>query len=81
MKPNKKKTKTDNDTRLIKAENIALRKKNKELSSQVAKLSQLIDTLIISWREADANLADACWETTKKVSACLEKFDMKVKNK
>jgi hypothetical protein len=80
MKPNKK-TKTDNDTRLIKAENVALKKRNKELSHQVSKLSQLIDTLIISWREADANLADACWETTKKVSSCLEKLDIRMKGK
>jgi hypothetical protein len=80
MKPNKK-TKIDNIAGLIKADNVALKKRNKELSHQVSKLSQLVDTLIISWREADANLADACWETTKKVSSCLEKLDTRTKSK
>lgn len=78
MKPNKKtKPKINNELNLVKAENVALHRKNKALVSHIGKLSKIIDTLIVDWRKADADLADACWETTKKVTSLLEKLDFK----
>jgi len=80
MKQNKKtKLSNDNELKLIKAENVALRNKNKLLTRQLAKLHSVIDMLIVDWRKADAELADACWETTKKATAILEKIDIKAK--